>query len=44
MNPLSLPVQKPAVMALPITINLNPTPPQTGGDTHFELAVMGALE
>ena len=27
-NPLSLPVQKPAVMALPITIDLNPTPPK----------------
>jgi len=29
-------------MALSITIELNPTPLQTGGDIYFQPAVMGA--
>jgi len=36
------PVLEPAVMALSITIELNPTPLQTGGDIYFQPAVMGA--
>ena len=34
------PVVEPAVMALLITVKLNPTPLKTGGDGHFEPAVM----
>ena len=34
------PVVEPAVMALLITVELNPTPLKTGVDGHFEPAVM----
>ena len=34
------PVVEPAVMALLITVELNPTPLKTDGDGHFEPAVM----
>ena len=34
------PVVEPAVMTLFITVELNPTPLKTGGDGHFEPAVM----
>jgi hypothetical protein len=31
-------------MPQPITININLTPPKTGGDGYFELGVMVVLE
>ena len=37
-TPLGL---EPAVMALPIPVELNPTPPKTSGDGSFEPAVIG---